>query len=44
MEGELLGNSPLFVSLGRNRSGKRLGYQGLYYVVKALGAVASGWG
>jgi integrase/recombinase XerD len=37
----LLPNSPLFLSYGRNSAGKRLGYQGLYYVVKALGGIAS---
>lgn len=40
-EGDLLPNSPLFLSQGRNRIGKRLGYQGLYYVVKSLGKIAA---
>jgi integrase/recombinase XerD len=34
-------DSPLFLSYGRNRGGKRLGYQGLYYVVKSLGKIAA---
>ncbi|NJR48205.1 MAG: tyrosine-type recombinase/integrase [Leptolyngbyaceae cyanobacterium CSU_1_3] len=40
-EGDLLPNAPLFLSCGRNRSGNRLGYQGLYYVVKSLGKIAA---
>jgi len=38
--GELLPDSPLFLSQGRNRLGQRLGYQGLYYAVKRLGELA----
>jgi len=40
-EGDLLFDSPLFLSIGRNRAGQRLGYQGLYYAVKALGRIAA---
>ena len=40
-EGDLPPNSPLFLSIGRNRVGQRLGYQGLYYAVKALGKIAA---
>ena len=40
-EGDLLPDAPLFLSCGRNRSGNRLGYQGLYYVVKSLGKIAA---
>jgi integrase/recombinase XerD len=40
-EGDLLSDSPLFLSIGRNRVGQRLGYQGLYYTVKALGKIAA---
>ncbi len=40
-EGDVLPNSPLFLSQGRNRVGKRLGYQGLYYTVKSLGKIAA---
>lgn len=40
-EGDLPPKNPLFLSYGRNREGKRLGYQGLYYVVKALGKIAA---
>ncbi|OUC15074.1 MAG: integrase [Alkalinema sp. CACIAM 70d] len=40
-EGELPPDAPLFLSYGRNRSGHRLGYQGLYYVVKSLGKIAA---
>lgn len=40
-EGDLLSDAPLFLSYGRNRIGHRLGYQGLYYVVKSLGKIAA---
>ncbi|NJL36203.1 MAG: tyrosine-type recombinase/integrase [Leptolyngbyaceae cyanobacterium SM1_4_3] len=40
-EGDLSPDSPLFLSIGRNRVGQRLGYQGLYYAVKALGKIAA---
>jgi integrase/recombinase XerD len=40
-EGDLSPDSPLFLSYGRNRGGQRLGYQGLYYMVKALGQIAA---
>jgi integrase/recombinase XerD len=39
-EEDLLPEKPLFLSYGRNRMGQRLGYQGLYYVVKSLGKLA----
>jgi integrase/recombinase XerD len=32
--------SPLFVSIGNSYAGKRLGYQGLYLMVKDLGGIA----
>lgn len=34
-------DSPMFLSFGRNRLGQRLGYQGLYYVIKSLGKRAA---
>lgn len=40
-EGNLLSDSPLFLSIGQNRRSQRLGYQGLYYVVKSLGKIAA---
>ena len=40
-EGDLPSDNPLFLSYGRNRGGKRLGYQGLYYAVKSLGKIAA---
>ena len=40
-EGDLPTDAPLFLSYGRNRIGNRLGYQGLYYVVKSLGKIAA---
>jgi integrase/recombinase XerD len=40
-EEDLLSDSPLFLSIGRNRVGQRLGYQGLYYAVKSLGKIAA---
>jgi integrase/recombinase XerD len=40
-ESDLLSDSPLFLSIGRNRVGQRLGYQGLYYIVKSLGKIAA---
>jgi integrase/recombinase XerD len=40
-EGDLPSDAPLFLSCGRNRIGNRLGYQGLYYVVKSLGKIAA---
>jgi integrase/recombinase XerD len=39
--GDLPSDSPMFLSYGRNREGKRLGYQGLYYTVKSLGKIAA---
>jgi integrase/recombinase XerD len=39
--GELSPENPLFLSQGRNRIGQRLGYQGLYHVVKSLGKIAA---
>ncbi|NJK51364.1 tyrosine-type recombinase/integrase [Candidatus Gracilibacteria bacterium] len=39
-EGELLNESPMFLSVGHNSLGKRLGYQGLYYAIKKLGKLA----
>jgi integrase/recombinase XerD len=39
-EGELLNESPMFLSVGHNSRGKRLGYQGLYYAIKKLGSLA----
>jgi integrase/recombinase XerD len=39
-EGELLDESPMFLSIGHNSLGKRLGYQGLYYTIKKLGSLA----
>jgi integrase/recombinase XerD len=40
-EGDLLSDRPLFLSIGRNRIGQRLGYQGLYYAIKSLGKIAA---
>jgi integrase/recombinase XerD len=40
LEGNLLQDCPLFVSLGRNNGGERLGYKGIYNVVKELGEAA----
>ena len=39
-QGELFPDSPLFLSQGRNKGGSRLGYQGIYYIVKELGELA----
>jgi integrase/recombinase XerD len=36
-QGTLIENSPLFLSIGNSHVGKRLGYQGLYLMVKDLG-------
>ena len=40
-EGELAPKAPLFLSYGRNRRQQRLGYQGIYYLVKKLGQRAA---
>lgn len=40
-EGDLPPDNPLFLSIGRNRVGQRLRYQGLYYAVKSLGKIAA---
>lgn len=40
IEGELVDKSPMFLSVGHNSRGKRLGYQGLYYAIKKLGSLA----
>ena len=40
-EGELAPEAPLFLSYGRNRQQQRLGYQGIYYLVKRLGERAA---
>jgi integrase/recombinase XerD len=37
---ELLEDRPMFLSIGHNSRGKRLGYQGLYYAIKKLGSLA----
>ncbi|MGI0495299.1 tyrosine-type recombinase/integrase [Alkalinema pantanalense CENA528] len=34
-------DAPMFLAYGRNRKGQRLGYQGIYYLVKALGQRAA---
>jgi integrase/recombinase XerD len=40
IEGELDNDLPMFLSVGHNSRGKRLGYQGLYYTIKKLGSLA----
>jgi integrase/recombinase XerD len=40
LQGDVGLDSPLFVSIGNSYAGKRLGYQGLYLMVKDLGAIA----
>lgn len=39
-EEELPLESPMFLSVGHNSLGKRLGYQGLYYAIKKIGKLA----